>query len=444
MIIQAAHFPSLLVEKRHKCCTICCTIPCFQVPLSRKYTILMATVKLTLRTQKTNKEGKAPIYLRITKRRNSQFISLGIYVEPRHWDPDKQRLKPSATNSSRTNALLAQKVAEAEGKTVELERENKYVRAGSIKEHLMGKDIPEFFEYACEYIEREYLRKGQISTYKRYKSTIEKLNQYCEGKKLYMDHMTVSFLKKYEDHLRHSLNNVTNTITKDLKSFRRIINSAIEDDLFPFDKNPFLRFKLSTEKAEKTYLTESELKAFASVPVDAGSKREVHQDMFVFACYAGGIRISDLLQLRWSNLVDGTHLSFQTQKTNTTIPVKVPDKGLAIIKKYRKPDSRPQDFIFPLFDAKKDYSDPVELLKAISSATAYANKDIAYLTDAAGIEKKVSFHTSRHTFATLGLRKGIRIEYVSKLMGHASVKTTEVYAKIVNAELDKAMDVFND
>ena len=61
----------------------------------------------------------------------------------------------------------------------------------------------------------------------------------------------------------------------------------------------------------------------------------------------------------------------------------------------------------------------------------------------AGIKKNLSFHTSRHTFATWALRKGIRIEYVSKLLGHASIKETQIYAKIVNEELDKAMEVFN-
>ena len=84
------------------------------------------------------------------------------------------------------------------------------------------------------------------------------------------------------------------------------------------------------------------------------------------------------------------------------------------------------------------------LLKSISSNTAYANKNLKVIAEKAGIEKHISFHTSRHTFATRALLKGMRIEYVSKLLGHTAIKTTQVYAKIVNSELDKAMDVFND
>ena len=65
------------------------------------------------------------------------------------------------------------------------------------------------------------------------------------------------------------------------------------------------------------------------------------------------------------------------------------------------------------------------------------------MTKLAKITKQISFHTARHSWAVRALQKGMRIEYVSKLMGHASVKNTEVYAKVLNEELDKAMEVFN-
>lgn len=78
-----------------------------------------------------------------------------------------------------------------------------------------------------------------------------------------------------------------------------------------------------------------------------------------------------------------------------------------------------------------------------SAANAYVNKDLSKIAKMAEIEKHIHFHTSRHTFATRALRKGMRIEYVSKLLGHANIKTTQIYAKIVNEELDKAMEIFN-
>ena len=87
---------------------------------------------------------------------------------------------------------------------------------------------------------------------------------------------------------------------------------------------------------------------------------------------------------------------------------------------------------------------PEEAYSQISSATAYINKNLKMLAKKAAIEKPLSFHITRHTWATRARRKGISIDKVSKLMGHAQLRETQIYAKIVNEELDKAMDVFND
>ena len=91
-----------------------------------------------------------------------------------------------------------------------------------------------------------------------------------------------------------------------------------------------------------------------------------------------------------------------------------------------------------------DENDLVALDNEISKGTALINKSLKALEEDSELGKHISFHISRHTWATRALRKGISIDKVSKLMGHAQIKETQIYAKIVNEELDKAMDVFND
>ena len=169
-----------------------------------------------------------------------------------------------------------------------------------------------------------------------------------------------------------------------------------------------------------------------------------HRNMYVFAAYAGGVRISDLLQLRWQNY-DGTHIRIFTQKTKESIQVKLPAKASVILEEYAnsQPNRKSTDFVFPLLHNNIDYTLPVVLFKAISSNTAYANKNLKLIAKKAEIEKNISFHSSSHTWATRALQKGMLIEYVSKLMGHGSLKTTMIYTKIVNSELDNAMEVFN-
>jgi integrase len=165
--------------------------------------------------------------------------------------------------------------------------------------------------------------------------------------------------------------------------------------------------------------------------------------MFIFASYAGGLRVSDMLQLQWKHF-NGEHIDFTIKKTGNQLSIKVPNKALAIIEKYIPTNENPNSFIFPMLPEGVLNLSATEIDNAISSATAYINKNLKLITKAAKIEKNISFHTSRHTWATRALRKGVSIDKVSKLMGHSAIKETQVYAKIVNSELDKAMDVFND
>jgi integrase len=150
-----------------------------------------------------------------------------------------------------------------------------------------------------------------------------------------------------------------------------------------------------------------------------------------------------MLQLQWKHF-DGSNINFTIKKTNNQLSIKVPNKALEILKKYKKDDSQNNDYIFDMLPANTFMLSAKEIDDAISSATAYINKNLKLITSKTDIEKKISFHISRHTWATRALRKGISIDKVSKLMGHSAIKETQVYAKIVNSELDKAMDAFND
>jgi integrase len=257
------------------------------------------------------------------------------------------------------------------------------------------------------------------------------------------DEIDVNFLRNYEDYLKTTLKNKNNTIHSNLKVFRKLFNDAIREDIIELKLNPFTKFKLSWENTNKEYLTDEELLIVEEYSIKEGTMKYHHRNAYIFASYAAGIRISDLLQLRWKDF-DGTHIQFKTQKTDDTIRVKLPTKALNIITYYKNLHEKTNlnHYIFPFLDNDKDYSNPEIHFRAISSSTAYMNKDLKEIKLALELNKKLNFHTSRHTWATSALRKGMRIEYVSKLMTHSNIKTTQIYAKIVNSELDKAMDVF--
>lgn len=401
----------------------------------------MASIKIILRTSKINSAGEAPLCIRIIKNRKAKFIFLNYRIKPEYWDNENRKVKKSYFNSSRMNAFIAQKVAEAENAALKLETGDNSVSSLKIKEQVMGRTSESFIRY-FERNNAELEHNQQMGSFDKAKSVLQKLKKYLKGRDLLFDEITIYWLRNFETYLRDDLDNKTNTVHATLKVIRKLINCAIREELFPYDKNPFLRYKLKWENVRKEFLTEGELRSLELLDLVPGSRKDTHRNMYVFACYTGGLRISDVLQLRWKNF-DGEKILTQTQKTNSTLSIKLPSKALDILQQYKKEDSSPEHFIFPIFNNETDYSDKRVLFRAISSATAYTNTDLKDFVKMLGLSKHIHFHTSRHTWATRALQKGMRIEYVSKLMGHSNVKVTQSYAKIVNEELDKAMAVFN-
>ena len=129
----------------------------------------MSTVRIILKKEKVNKQGEAPLYIRIIKDRKSRFVSLGVKINPKDWNEGLSRVKKSHSNSQRMNNFLAHKVAEAEGIALELETNSKYVSPKSIKETLMGTNPQSFLEYFKEYV-AELEKNGKFSFYKKVKA----------------------------------------------------------------------------------------------------------------------------------------------------------------------------------------------------------------------------------------------------------------------------------
>ena len=405
----------------------------------------MSSVSIVFRKDKLNSKGVGPIHFRLIKNRKVSYIASGHSVHIDDWDEANKLIKvvkrPDMDKHTirSINAQIYERFNELQKDVLDLDVQHRRISSRQLKEKVIGKAPEPFYPFADQYAERLNV-EGRIGTYDRVRTVISKMKNYRKG--LYFSEITPAFLKEYETHLAKNGNKV-NTIHSNFKIIRAIFNEAFRQGLVQFEENPFLRYKMKTEKTTRVYLTEEELAKFEKATVSPNTKMEVHKNMFIFSCYTGGLRVSDILQLQWKHF-DGTHINFKVKKTNSQIVIKVPVKGLEIFNKYKKADSKPDDFIFGCLPADIYKKGAKALDLAVSSATAYIDKNLKDIQKKAEIDKKISFHTSRHTWATRALRKGVSIDKVSKLMGHAAIKETQVYAKIVNEELDKAMDAFND
>jgi integrase/recombinase XerD len=401
----------------------------------------MSSITIVFRKDKMNKNGEAPIHFRIIKHRKVSYISSGIKLSEEYWDKKNNRIKSKFTNSKRLNSYITTKFAELQNQFYENETISKTLTSRQLKEKIYGKKPLDFIEFAKK-SNKAYLENNQIGTYNKNCSIIKKLSDYMNGKPLHFQELDFDFLTNYQSHLKTVLKNASSTVNKDFKFIRKLFNDAYVQDIIEHKDNPFNKFKLKIDKSERTYLTPEQLSQVEKAKLPDFKKIELHRDMFLFASYAGGIRISDLLCLKWTHF-NGSHIYIYTKKSKQQHEIKVPNYGLKIIKKYKleKPDKNA--FIFPMLDPLVDLDDPIQKHNAISKATAYVNKSLKIIATKADLQKNLCFHVSRHTFGTAARRLGIPIDKISKIMTHSNQRDTEIYAKMLDQELDNAMDLFN-
>ena len=376
----------------------------------------MASIKVFPKMNKINKYGQVPIYLRLTKNRRSRYIALDVYIDPKDWNEKSGKVRPGAVNAKQINSFLSIKEAEAEATSLEMESRSKFVSAYDIKSKLLGIAPGDFFVFFEKRI-KERTEEFSIGTIGHYNSVLKKLKNFCGKDQLYFDELNVSFIRDFQEHLKTILNNHTNTIHSNLKIIRTLINDATAEELMPIEKNPFNKIKLRAQKTSREFLLDDELERLENLVLKENSMISHHRNLYIFSAYSAGIRISDLLTMRWKNF-DGEHLYFTIKKNQEDISIKLPEKSLVMLKHYktlaqtRKGEIflEPDSYIFPLLKLASTETDKLKLHKAIASATAYVNKSLRELTKKADIYKNISFHTARHSWAVRALQKGMRIE----------------------------------
>ena len=195
-----------------------------------------------------------------------------------------------------------------------------------------------------------------------------------------------------------------NTIQVILNIFKTIVNRAIEiDNKIKPEENPFLKFKYSGVKTIKDKLNETELDAILALDLKENSLIWHCRNYFFFSFYCAGIRIGDLIQLRWCNITSEGRLHYQMGKNHKDRDLKLVPEALNILKYYYRENSKPTEYIFPLLEMKSTWA------KYISQ------------------EEKISFHISRHSFAKIAKEKGLDNLEVKALLAHTNISTTQKY-----------------
>lgn len=382
---------------------------------------------------KPNPAGQIPIYLRLTVDGVRLEFSVKRYVSPDKWNTLQNKMKGNSEESRSVNTFLDIMKARIYEIQKDLIHEGKDVKAEIIKNILLGIDdrkrmlIPIFKDHNSRMealIGKEYA-KGTLT---RYKTCLSHVQEFLKWKFKTTDidikKIDYAFLNDFEFYLRTEKDCNNNSAVKYLKNFGKIIRICLANGWI--DKDPYLNYNSKFNEVTRVFLNEEELQRIANKDFK-NERLSLVRDIFLFSCYTG-LAYIDTQQLTNNHInigLDGNRWIFtKRQKTKTTSNIPLLPQTETIIEKYQNnPMCLNTGKLLPMLSNQK--------------MNAYL-KEIA---DLCNINKELTYHIARHTFATtVTLSNGVSIESVSKMLGHKNIKTTQHYAKILDSKVSQDME----
>lgn len=382
-----------------------------------------------LNTSKQRKNGDCPIVGRISIDGKSVQFSTKINISSSDWDTKKGRAKKGRKELAEVNKTLdrlEKRIKEHYSRIVDMEG---YVTAERVKNALNGIGekatslLQLFQEHNIEFEKRIGVNRV-YDTYYAYLGTYKHLSNFIRLKygldDIPLINLTHKFINDFDFYLRVDRRMKASTVLGHMISLKKIVTRSINQGTLR--RNPFMNYVAETPLKQYRHLTEEEFQKILTTPI-ASERYCRTRDWFVFSSFTG-LSYVDMCALSVDNLVeeqDGSiWIKIPRQKTGAICSIKLLNIPLMIIEKYK--EERKTDKVFNM----------------ISLSCICVNlKEIAKLC---GIERNLTYHQSRHTYATQTcLSQGVPIETVCKLMGHKSIQTTQIYARITNQKVNEDM-----
>ena len=415
---------------------LCCTKNDYLY--SSKIKEVTSNAKIVLR-KKPNKEGLYPLAVRITKNRRSNYHYIGHYINLKDWDEKNIRVRKSHLNADSLNGLLTTKLSEANKMLIDLQSGKKDISANQIKQKLYASsESITFFEVAKDFLDELEANK-KLSRLSTDKARVNHVLNFSKSKQLTFQEIDEQFLRKFKIYLRkkHSLSE--RSIVNNLIVIRTIYNRAIKLDivdrkLYPFGSD---KIRIKFPETEKIGLTRNEVIKLESVK--NLNDNETHaRNVWLFSFYFAGIRVADVLKIRWSDIYD-ERLHYRMNKNSKLLSLKIPGKIFPILEYYQDNKQNDDDFIFPEMK-KANLKDAKDVYAKTKTANKKFNKYLLSVAEQAEISKKVTMHIARHTFGNISEDK-IPINMLQKLYRHSSITTTINYqSNFMHKDTDEALD----
>ena len=387
------------------------------------------------RTTHTNETGQNPIILRVIFRKERRDLFTGIYCTKEDWDSSNGIvLKTNKAYKAINDNLkhIHQKAAHAFD---ELKFSGTVFTLDDLINKIKGKErrpelLIDYLQDALVEVKKRLNVDISKGTYFKYRKSLHHVIDFVKSEykagNYPMAKVDKKFLEKYFYFMRSERNISHNSVIKYIQSFRSLIYPAINAGIIK--QNPFLDLRMKPKPVYKEILSQEEVNQLSEVNLPGKDLQRV-RDIFIFACYTG-LAYTDIKQLKSENIVlDNDHSLYirkPRQKTGQESIIPLLPPAIRILKKYS------------LTGNLRD-------LGWYVSSNQKMNKRLKVIAEHAGIHKDLHMHLARHTFATtITLSNGIPLETVSSMLGHASIKQTQHYAKIVANKVKKDMEKLNE
>lgn len=365
------------------------------------------------RKKSLNGRGTALVQVEAYLNKKKVYFSTHVYLRPEQWDAKRGTVK-NHPNQEALNSMLNEFIIELEKKELTLWRQGKTITLSLVKEEFKSKTDASFLGFARKEIDSSQLKD---STKRNHLTTIALLQSFKPT--IEFEDLTYNFVMDFERFL-HNNGFQTNTIAKHMKHLKTFVNAAINKGYIDSNNYAFRRYKIKMKEGKHVFLLPEEMKKLETLSLTERNGILEHTlDAFLFCCYTG-LRYSDFVNMTKKNVVkmDGkSWLIFDSVKTGAE--VKLPlnllfeGKALALLKKYQgKWDT--------FFSIKSNSS---------------VNKELIRIGKLAQINKHFSFHSARHTNATLLIYRGANITTVQKLLGHKNLSTTQIYGEVMGSTI---------
>ncbi|MGE0019575.1 MAG: site-specific integrase [Draconibacterium sp.] len=392
------------------------------------------SVNFLIRKNRANSDKEVPIYVRITVENERAEIATGRFIDPDDWDGKSNKAIGKKKGNVQLNKFLDIIKSNIYEHHTEMVKNGEHISARNIKSRFLGltekqKTLIQIFEYHNQQIKELSGTSYADATIKRYTTTIQHVKSFLKYQyqvdDIALQNIKYSFISDFEHYFKIVRKCNHNTTVKYLKNLRKIINLAVKNEWL--EKDPFQKFKSKIIEVKRDFITKEELQRLEDLKLSF-TRLEIVKDVFIFACYSG-LAFVDVANLTRNNIrlgIDGD-LWILTERTKTKNQSNIPllPKAHDLIEKYSSYSNKKTDnHIFPVFSNQK--------------MNAYL-KEIA---DLASIDKNLTFHIARHTFATtITLANGVPIESISSMLGHKSIRTTQIYSKVINEKVSNDMNL---